>query len=150
MKNISLISLKVVRERSIPYANNQITCPQNAYDIIKGFIGDTYREYFGVVMMSNSNEVNAIEICSIGTLNATLVSPREVFKSAIVTNSSSVMLFHSHPSGNIKPSIEDKETTRMLDKASQLLGIPIVDHIILGNEAFYSFASDGFDFGRSE
>lgn len=149
-QNISLITLKVVKEKSIAYEDWKVTSPKRAYEIVKDFIGNTDREHLGIMMLNCSKEVNGIEICSIGTLDASLVSPREVFKSAIITNSAGIIIFHTHPSGNISPSIEDKMVTELLDKASQIIGIPIIDHIILGFNDFYSFKLNGYTFGRCD
>jgi len=149
-QNISLITLKVVKEKSIAYEDWKVTSPKKAYEILKSAVGNCDRENLGVLLLSCTKEVNAIEICSIGTLDASLVSPREVFKSAIITNSACIIIFHTHPSGNITPSIEDKMVTALLDKASQIIGIPIIDHIILGIDDFYSFKLNGYTFGRCD
>lgn len=77
---IDLISLKVCKEKSLKYSNKVISNPYSAYEIIKRFIGITDREYFGVLMMNNANEVCSLQICSIGSIDTTIVHPREVFK----------------------------------------------------------------------
>lgn len=149
MKNVNLISLKVCKEKSIPYFNNQITDPKKAFRIIKSFIGNMDREALGTIMLNSAKEVNAIEIVSIGTLNATIVSPREIFKGAILSNADSIMIFHTHPSGNVQPSHADLDVTAMLNKVASIIGINLIDHIIVGDDKYYSFATEGYEFGGS-
>lgn len=147
MKNINLISLKVCKEKSIPYFNNQITNPKKAFRIIKDFIGNMDREVLGTIMLNSAKEVNAIEIVSVGTLNATIVSPREIFKGAILSNADSIMIFHTHPSGNVQPSQADLDITKMINKVALIIGINLIDHIIIGDDDYYSFATEGYEFG---
>lgn len=149
MEKISLVSLKLYKEKSIPYFNNQITDPKKAFRIIKDFIGNIDREALGTIMLNSAKEVNAIEIVSIGTLNATIVSPREIFKGAILSNADSIMIFHTHPSGNVQPSQADIDVTAMLNKVASIIGIDLIDHIIVGDDKYYSFATDGYKFGGS-
>lgn len=82
-----------------------------------------------------------MSVVSIGELNSTLVHPREVFKASILSNASAVIFMHNHPSGELTPSEEDKKATKRLEMAGQILGIPVVDHIIVGEnkENYYSF-----------
>lgn len=143
-KKIDLISLKVCREKSIKYSNRKITNAEQAYGIVKEFIGNTDREYFVVMNLNTKNEPCSIEICSIGLLNKTLVHPREIFKSAIITNADKIIIFHTHPSNSVEPSYEDIETTNILIKVSSIIKIPIIDHIIVGESEFFSFAENGY------
>ncbi|MBM6840769.1 JAB domain-containing protein [[Clostridium] spiroforme] len=147
MEKISLVSLKLYKEKSIPYFKNQITDPKKAFRIIKDFIGNMDREVLGTIMLNSAKEVNAIEIVSIGTLNATLVSPREIFKGAILSNADSIMIFHTHPSGNVEPSQADLDVTTMLNKVASIIGINLIDHIIVGDDRYYSLATEGYEFG---
>lgn len=147
MKNLNLITLKVCKEKSIPYSNIQINHPTKAIHIIKEFISYTDREIFGVLMLNNVKEVNAIEIVSIGTLNTTIVSPREIFKGAILSNADSIIIFHTHPSGNVQPSQADIDVTTMINEVALIIGINLIDHIIVGDDKYYSFATEGYEFG---
>lgn len=147
MKNLNLITLKVCKEKSIPYSNIQINHPTKAVHIIKEFISYTDREIFGVLMLNSVKEVNAIEIVSIGTLNTTIVSPREIFKGAILSNADSIIIFHTHPSGNVQPSQADIDVTTMIDEVALIIGINLIDHIIIGDDKYYSFATEGYEFG---
>ena len=147
MKNLNLITLKVCKEKSITYSNIQINHPTKAVHIIKEFISCTDREIFGVLMLNSVKEVNAIEIVSIGTLNTTIVSPREIFKGAILSNADSIIIFHTHPSGNVQPSQADLDVTTMINEVALIIGINLIDHIIVGDDKYYSFATEGYEFG---
>lgn len=147
MKNLNLITLKVCKEKSIPYSNIQINHPTKAVHIIKEFISCTDREIFGVLMLNSVKEVNAIEIVSIGTLNTTIVSPREIFKGAILSNADSIIIFHTHPSGNVQPSQADLDVTTMINEVALIIGINLIDHIIVGDDKYYSFATEEYEFG---
>ena len=89
------------------------------------------------------NEPCSVEICGIGTLTTTITHPREIFKSAIVTNAEKIIIAHSHPSNSIKPSDGDIITTQNLLSAADILQIPIIDHLILGEDDFFSFKEHG-------
>ena len=144
MENISLVSLKLCREKSRSYLNNQVTNPKKAFKIVNDFLGDSDREIMGILMLNTVKAVNAIEITSIGTLNSTYISPREIFKGAILNNADSIIIFHTHPSGNVHPSKADFDVTTMLVDVASIIGIPIIDHIIIADNKYYSMASDGF------
>ena len=90
------------------------------------------REVFCILNMKNNGQVINMNLVSVGTINASLVIHREVFKSSILANASAIIGLHNHPSGNVKPSKEDMIVTRKLQKCGQLLGIELLDHIIVG------------------
>jgi len=100
------------------------------------------REHFWVVALSATNTVKFVELVSLGTLNSSLVHPREVFRRAIQCGAYSIILGHNHPSGNSKPSGEDIALTRELEDAGRILGIKVLDHVIIGDQAF-SFKEEG-------
>ena len=147
-KKVDFISLKICREKTVEYESKGITNPDRAFEAISNIIDNTDRECFGVIMMNNANEINSFEICSIGTVNMTLAHPREVFKGAILSNASKIMLFHTHPSNTIEPSQTDIDTTKELIEASKILQIPIIDHIITCERGYFSFAEHGILFGE--
>jgi DNA repair protein RadC len=115
-----------------------ITKPADVFNLVKEELGSSDRERFLSIMLSTRNAVIAIETISIGTLNASLVSPREVFKGAILVNACSVVISHNHPSGSTEPSEEDLKITKQLKEAGTLLGIELLDHIIVGHNSFLS------------
>ena len=147
-KKVDFISLKICREKTDEYESKGITNPDRAFEAISNIIDNTDRECFGVIMMNNANEINSFEICSVGTVNMTLAHPREVFKGAILSNASKIMLFHTHPSNTIEPSQTDIDTTKELIEASKILQIPIIDHIITCERGYFSFAEHGILFGE--
>jgi len=104
------------------------------------------REHFLVVHLSTKNTVNGVETVSVGTLNKTLIHPREIFKGAILNNAARVVLVHNHPSGDPEPSLEDINLTRKLVDAGNILSIPVVDHIMVGHGRFVSFKERGILF----
>ncbi|MEK7315640.1 MAG: DNA repair protein RadC [Candidatus Eisenbacteria bacterium] len=113
--------------------------PEDLYKLLRPRIGREDREHFVAVLLSSRSTVIGIETISIGSLNASIVHPREVFKPAIVHSASAIALAHNHPSGDVTPSEEDLAITRRLKEAGRLLGIELVDHIIVGRNAFTSF-----------
>ncbi|OZV10848.1 DNA repair protein RadC [Tissierella sp. P1] len=139
-KRVDIISIKMVKEKSILYKERKITSPINIVELMKDFIEDSDREKFIVIYLNTKNEPIAIHTVSIGSLNASIVHPREVMKGAILSNSSGMILVHNHPSGDTRPSNEDKSITDRLKNAGELLGIKVLDHIIIGYDgAYYSF-----------
>ncbi len=101
------------------------------------------REHFCALMLNTKNRVLARETISIGTLNSSVIHPRELFKMAIRRNASAVILVHNHPSGDPTPSMEDREITRRLQDAGSIIGIEVLDHIIIGDNKFVSFKDKG-------
>ena len=109
---------------------------KNPSDIANYYIEklkDFQKEYFIAVFLNSKNKIIKDEIISIGTLNSSLVHPREVFKEAIKNSANSVILVHNHPSGNIEPSEEDYRVNKVLVETGNLVGIKVLDHLIVGN-----------------
>jgi|TARA_B100000315_G_C14338496_1_gene478512 DNA repair protein RadC len=102
-------------------------------------LSDNKKEHFMILHLDSKNRVIKDEIISIGILNASIIHPREVFKSAIKESANSIILVHNHPSGDSEPSIEDKEITERLMEAGELLDIKVLDHVIIGKDNFHSF-----------
>lgn len=139
-KRVDIVSLKIVRERSFLYENRKINNPCEAYNLVKNFLVDSDREKFLVVCLDTRKQPVSIQTVSIGHISSTIVHPREVFKVAVLSNASSIICFHNHPTGNSNPSGEDEDMTLRLKECGEILGIALVDHIIVGsNESFYSF-----------
>lgn len=131
---------------TIKYENRSIKDPKSAFKIIKRFLGNTDREYFIVVNLNSRNEPCSVEICSIGTLTTTITHPREIFKSAIATNAEKIIIAHSHPNNSLEHSSSNITTTHNLLNVANILQIPIIDHLILGEDDFFSFAEHGLLF----
>lgn len=139
-KRVNIVSVKLVRDSSLIYEKRRIKGPTDAKDIAKPFLTDCDREKFILICLNTKNEPTTISTISIGSLNSTLVHPREVFKVAIMANASSIIISHNHPSGDPEPSKEDIALTRRLNDAANILGITLTDHIIIGSDdRFVSF-----------
>lgn len=140
---IDFVSVKLVKER---YDSPRITEPDDVVAAIKEFIGDKDREYLILLCLNVKNEINTISTVSVGSLNSSIVHPREIFKVAILYNSASIILAHNHPSGDLTPSNEDSGITERIRKCGKILGIELLDHIIVGfgNRSFYSFKEHGY------
>ena len=104
---------------------------------------DADRELFHVLMLDSKNTLIGATLISQGSLSSSVVHPREVFKAAILANSAAVILLHNHPSGCPEPSLEDRNCTSRLSEAGKILGIRVLDHIVIGQEVFFSFADCG-------
>lgn len=134
-----MVKLQVVREEVEYYGTKTICSPKDMEEVVRKFIGDADREVFIAVNLSTANKINSIHIISIGTLNQSVVHPRECFKAALLCNAQAVVFAHNHPSGDVKPSLEDRQITSQLKQCGQLLEIKVLDHVIVGEEGFFSF-----------
>ena len=117
--------------------------PEDVFKLVRDELGKSDREMFLSIMLSTRNVVIGIETVSIGTLNASLVSPRELFKSAILTNAACIIVVHNHPSGYTEPSPEDLTLTKRIAEAGKLLNIELVDHVIVTTKSFLSLKESG-------
>jgi DNA repair protein RadC len=112
--------------------------PQSVVKAIRACIKDMKKEHFMLMILNTRNKIIRIENISVGTLNASLVHPREVFNKAIAHTASAVIVAHNHPSGDTEPSEEDVRITRRLIEAGKILGIEVLDHIIIGKHSAQS------------
>lgn len=115
----------------------------DAYAILKDWFLDRDREEFVVLMLNAKNRVIGINSVSVGSLTASLVHPREVFKPLILHNAAAVILAHNHPSGDPTPSAEDKAITVRLRNVGDILDIKVLDHIVVGDGRYISFSDAG-------
>ena len=142
------IGIKLFQEISKRYAKEKINpntlldSPQLVFEYLREKIGKEKKEHFTIICLDIRNNLLVDEV-SIGTLSASLVHPREVFKKAILNNASHVVIAHNHPSGNPSPSEEDILTTKRLVEAGKILGIAVIDHIIVTQNAFVSLKEQG-------
>lgn len=143
---VSGIRVSIVREPSTVPAVDALDTPAKAATLFRGLfpLGDE-REHFMAAYLDNRSRVKGVSTVSIGTLSASLVHPREVFRPAIVAGAAAVVISHNHPSGDPSPSPEDREATRRLLRAGELLGIPLLDHVIIAEAdgVFFSFKERG-------
>jgi DNA repair protein RadC len=117
--------------------------PESVVKAIRASIKDKAKEHFKLILLNPRNKVIGISTISVGTLNASLVHPREVFKDAIVHSAASVVLAHNHPSGDPEPSEDDIKITKKLVDSGKILGIEVIDHIVIGKNIFCSFKQRG-------
>jgi DNA repair protein RadC len=121
----------------------QVSNPEEVVGVLHEYYGRKDREEVLVMLLDAANTVIGIALLSIGSLTASIIDPRQVFKAAILANAASIILCHNHPSGNLKPSREDIRITRKITRAGRLLDIPLRDHLIIANGAFTSLARHG-------
>lgn len=114
----------------------------DVYSYLKDKMRLLDREHFLVLYMDSKNRIIKKETVAIGTLNACLVHPREVFKNAIINSANAIIVVHNHPSGDSQPSDQDTEITKNLQKAGKIIGINVLDHIIIGEDNYYGFAEE--------
>lgn len=134
MTAVNVVRIELIKERNFKYSGSrQVRCADDAASILFEYIGNTDREEFVAMVLSTKHYVNALNTVSIGSLDASLVHPREVFKPAILANASDIIVGHNHPSGDPSASPEDIAVTKRLVEAGRMLGISVLDHIIVGD-----------------
>lgn len=122
-----------------PIEKIHLSCPQDVADFLMPRLRYAAKEQFVVILLNNKNKVIGTEVVSEGSLSSSVVHPREVYAPAILHHAAAIMVAHNHPSGDPKPSIEDEEVTRQLLRSGKVLGIPMIDHVIIGDGNYYSF-----------
>lgn len=121
--------------------NKYIKNANDVYNIFKEELKNKKEEHFYILILDSKNKIIKKQLISIGTLNSSIVHPREIFKHAIKECGNSIILIHNHPSGDPNPSNEDKEITKIIIESGNLLGIKVLDHVIIGKENFKSIIS---------
>lgn len=121
----------------------KISSPNDAAVVMMEDMRYYKKEYFKIILLDTKNNIIKVAKISIGSLNTSIVHPREVFREAIQNSSSSIILVHNHPSGEPQPSHEDIILTNRLVECGKILGVRIIDHIIIGDGVFYSFKEEG-------
>lgn len=121
---------------------SRFTSPKQVYETFRFLMQET-KENFVTLHLDGKNKVVCMDVVSIGSLNQSLVHPREVYKTACLSNAASIILIHQHPTGDPSPSQEDIAITRRLREAGELLGIKVLDHIIVGEGEYLSFVERG-------
>lgn len=146
MVNISFLNLRVVKETSGRYdVDKKIQCPNDIFNIAQNVIraSEYPEENLWLLTLDAKNNITGIFTVSTGSLNASIVHPREVFKRAVLQNAASIIICHNHPSGDPTPSPEDISTTKRIYNAGQILGIELLDHIIIGDNRYTSLKERG-------
>jgi DNA repair protein RadC len=130
----------------IPISETEKTLnsPKEVYRLLQEVLSleseeDRDKEHFWVLMLDVRQQLKTLDLVSIGILNSALVHPREVFRCAITQGCASIILAHNHPSGQPEPSADDLDITQRMEKAGEILGIEVLDHIIVASNGYYSF-----------
>jgi DNA repair protein RadC len=133
-----------VREDITNYlkTGTRYTAPSQVYETFRFLMLET-KEMFLTLHLDGKNSITCMDIVSIGSLNQSIVHPREVFKTACISNAAAILCIHQHPSGDPTPSSEDLAITRRLKEAGEIMGIKLLDHIIIGENEYLSFVERG-------
>lgn len=128
---------------SAPEERHTINNSKDAYDHFLSLIDDPSKEHFLVAYLNQGNKVIKVERISTGGITSTLADPKIIFKNALLKEATAIMLCHNHPSGVTKPSAEDRQLTKKLIAAGKIMEISVIDHLIIGEKSYFSFAENG-------
>ncbi len=140
---IAAMELGRRRRESEIAIKQQITSSRDVFEYFHTNLSDNPYEEFWILLLNRANKIIKKVMISEGGISGTVADPKRIFKAAIENNASSIILCHNHPSGNLKPSEADIKLTKKLKEAGTMLDISVLDHIIIGDEKFYSFADEG-------
>jgi DNA repair protein RadC len=130
------------RSAEIP-PNKAITGSRDAFEIAYEELSDSHHEKFAILLLNRANRLIRKVVVSEGGFSGTVADPKRIFSAALAHKASSIILAHNHPSGNVRPSDSDVQLTHKLQKAGEHLDLPILDHLIVGDENYFSFADEG-------
>lgn len=138
-------ALEISRRLMMSPASERITIksPDDVAALVMNDMRNLDKEYFRILLLNTKNHVLSIETINIGTLNSSMVHPREIFKVAIKKSAAALILFHNHPSGDPSPSTDDINITKRIIQSGDILGIFVLDHIIIGDNKFISLKTEG-------
>ena len=148
-KALAIAAALELGKRRFIHLGAHIKTPRDLIPFVRNYAINT-KEYFLAVTLNGGHNIIKIHVVSVGTINRTLIHPREVFVEAIKENASAVILCHNHPSGDPTPSGEDIATTKTLLEASRIIGITVLDHIIVDCENYFSFMENNLLFGKQK
>lgn len=134
---LQVYKLRLVRSSTRSVKVEVVKQPEDAANALRVYLENEDREHFVALMLDVKGRIIGIHTISIGTINETLVHPREVFKAAILSNAHAIIVGHNHPSGEATPSVDDIEITRELILAGEYLKIPVLDHVIIGHNGSF-------------
>lgn len=138
----AIFNSEVIRENAPVWVKSTCTSAENVFELFRDLAQEA-KENFVALHLDTKNRIICFDRVSIGSLSASIVHPREVYKAALLSSAAAVLFIHNHPSGDTSPSREDIEMTQRLKDAGELLGIRVLDHLIVGEEGYYSFANNG-------
>lgn len=144
-KAISIIAAVELgsRRKHEEAVKQKVKSSKHAFEILEPLISDNNYEEFWVLLLSRANNLIACRQISEGGISGTIVDVRKIFKIAIEENTCSIIIAHNHPSGNLQPSDADKSITRKIKESGLILDIPLIDHLIIANNKYFSFADEG-------
>lgn len=135
---VGIIHLEMVREERSLYGMERFKSASEAVETIRPLFEKADREMMVVMSLDVKNTPIAVEVVAVGGIDSCVIDVRNIFKHAVISNASNIICFHNHPSGIPEPSEDDKAITRRIKEAGILLGIPLIDHIIIGDDTYYS------------
>ncbi|MCX6243694.1 MAG: DNA repair protein RadC [Bacteroidetes bacterium] len=139
----SMFSLARRRNEAEVLSQEKVVNSSSAFEIFKSVIGDIPYEEFWILILSRANKVLDKVRISEGGVSGTVVDPKKIFKICLDNHACSIILGHNHPSGNIQPSEADQKITKKIKNGGEMLDIAVLDHIIIGDDRYYSFADEG-------
>lgn len=148
-KALAIAAALELGKRRFCYRGAHIKTPDNIIPFVRNY-AICSKEHFLVITLNGGHDIIQIHIVSVGTVNRTIIHPREIFTEAIKENAAAIILCHNHPSGRTTPSEEDIMTTENLIEASKIMGIPILDHLIIDCRNYFSFMEHGLLFSQEE
>ena len=140
---VAALELGRRRKESEPIKKVKINSSKDAFELLNGDLVDLQHEEFWIILLKRNNEVIRKEMLSKGGISGTVVDPKIIFKRALEESASALILAHNHPSGNLTASKEDIQLTDKLKEAGKSLDIPVLDHLIITDQAYFSFADQG-------
>jgi len=153
MKNQKCVRMRIIRpvfedvaiseEMTKYFEGNSIKSSRDIYQLFS-YLSKETKEHFIAIHLDTKNKIICVDTISVGSLTSSIVHPREVFKSVLLSSAASIAIVHNHPSGTPEPSSDDINITKRLKEAGDFLGIPIIDHIIIGNGSYISLLEKGF------
>jgi len=143
VKAAKIIAAYEFSRRRLHTSNTKIRSPQDVVKLL-GHLVDKKQEYLICITLNGAHEVIRSRTVTIGTANSTIAHPREIYSCAIKDHACAIIVAHNHPSGNCEPSQEDRQATRRIHEAGEVLGIKLLDHIIFARSGHYSFKESGF------
>jgi DNA repair protein RadC len=143
IKLLAIFALARRRNESEAMSQQKVTSSRDAFEIFHSLIGDLPYEEFWMLILNKANRIIKKVRISEGGVSGTVVDPKKVFKMALDCHASSLILGHNHPSGNLQPSEADNKITQKLKNAGIMLDIAVLDHLIIGDDLYYSFADEG-------
>jgi DNA repair protein RadC len=140
---IAALELGNRKRASEALLREKVSCSQDAYDYLRSFMGDTAYEEFWILVLDRANRIRMKSCISEGGVSGTVADPKKIFKIALENGGSAIILAHNHPSGNTRPSEADINLTKKMIAAGAIMEVPVIDHIIIGEEKYFSFADEG-------